>query len=56
MVKKNILKTDQITKHCGWCDDIKSNYYNKYIKFDNLKSTNINHEKLYLNMKILESN
>ena len=47
MVKKNILKTDQITKHCGWCDDIKSNYYNKYIKFDNLKSTNIIHEKLW---------
>ena len=45
--KKNILKIDQITKKCGWCDDIRSNVYNKYIKIDNLRSKNINHEKLW---------
>ena len=24
--KKNILKMQRITKYCGWCDDIRSNY------------------------------
>ena len=27
--KKNVLKLNQITKYCGWCNDIRSNYYNR---------------------------
>ena len=45
--KKNILNIKQITKHCGWCDDIKSNYYNKHIKINNLISKDTNYEKLW---------
>ena len=45
--KKNILKINRITKHSGWCDDIKSNYYNKYIKINNSRLLNINHESLW---------
>ena len=45
--KKNILKINRITKHCGWCDDIRSHYYNKYIKINNVRSLNINYEKLW---------
>ena len=45
--KKGVLKINQITKRCGWCDDISSNFYNKYIKIDNLKSSKINYEKLW---------
>ena len=44
--KKNILKINRITKHSGWCDDIKSNYYNKYIKINNSRSLNVNYESL----------
>ena len=45
--KKNILKINQITKHCGWCDDIRSHYYNKYVKIKSLRSQNTNYEKLW---------
>ena len=45
--KKNILKINQITKYCGWCDDIKSNYYNKYIRINNSRSLNVNYESLW---------
>ena len=45
--KKNILKTKKITKHCGWCDDIKSHNYNKHIKINNLHSLKTNYEKLW---------
>ena len=45
--KKNILKINRITKHCGWCDDIESNYYNKYVKINNFQSIKIKHEKLW---------
>ena len=45
--KKNVLKINQITKHCGWCDDFRSNFYNKYIKVNNFRSLNINYEKLW---------
>ena len=45
--KRNILKINRITKHCGWCDDIKSNYYNKYISINNSRSLNINYESLW---------
>ncbi|MDC1023062.1 L,D-transpeptidase family protein, partial [Alphaproteobacteria bacterium] len=45
--KKNILKINQITKHCGWCDDINSMYYNKYININNFPLLKINYEKLW---------
>ena len=45
--KKNILKINRITKYCGWCDDIRSHYYNKYITINNSRSSNINYESLW---------
>ena len=45
--KKNFLKIKRITKYCGWCDDIRSHYYNKYIKINNPRSLNINYERLW---------
>ena len=45
--KKNILKINKITRNCGWCDDIKSNKYNSYIKINNFQSLNLNYEKLW---------
>ena len=37
------LKTIEIKKDMGWCDDVKSKYYNKIIKI----SEKIKHEKLF---------
>ena len=45
--KENILKINRITKYCGWCDDIRSNNYNKYIKINSSRSLNINYESLW---------
>ena len=45
--KKNVLKINQITKHCGWCNDIKNHYYNKYIKIYNFRSPDPNYERLW---------
>ena len=45
--KKNILKIKRITKFCGWCDDIRSNYYNKYLNINNPLSLKIGFEKLW---------
>ena len=45
--KKNILKINHITKNSGWCDDINSKYYNKFITLDNPRLLNLNHEKLW---------
>ena len=45
--KKNNLKINKITKNCGWCDDTKSNKYNKYIKINNFQSLTFNYEKLW---------
>ena len=45
--KKNILKINQITKHSGWCDDVGSKYYNKYIKTNHFRSLKIKYEKLW---------
>ena len=45
--KKNILKIKRITKYCGWCDDIRSNYYNKYLNINNPLSPKIGFEKLW---------
>ena len=47
--KKNVIKINRITKNCGWCDDIRSLFYNKYIKFSNLQSVYTNYEKLWRN-------
>ena len=47
LYKNNILKINKITKNCGWCDDIRSNKYNKYIKIYNFQSLNFNYEKLW---------
>ena len=45
--KKSVLKINKITKYCGWCNDIRSNYYNKYIKINYLRSPNTNFEILW---------
>ncbi len=45
--KKNILKIHKITKNCGWCDDVRSNNYNSYIKIKNFQSLNLKYEKLW---------
>ena len=45
--KKNILKIIRITKYCGWCDDIRSNYYNKYLNINNPLPPKIGFEKLW---------
>ena len=45
--KKNSLKINRITKYSGWCDDIRSNYYNKYIKINSSRPLNINYESLW---------
>ncbi len=45
--KKNVLKIKRITKYCGWCDDIRSYYYNRYIIINNSRSLNINYERLW---------
>ena len=37
------LKKIKIKKNMGWCDDVRSNYYNKQIKINK----KISHEKLY---------
>ncbi len=39
------LKSNIIRKNMGWCDDPKSEFYNKLIKIE--KSTNARHEKLF---------
>ena len=45
--KKSTLKIKRITKYCGWCDDIRSNYYNKYLNINNHLSPKIGFEKLW---------
>jgi L,D-peptidoglycan transpeptidase YkuD (ErfK/YbiS/YcfS/YnhG family) len=41
------LKKIEIMKNFGWCDDVKSKFYNKPIKIN----SNVRHEKLYRNDK-----
>ena len=41
------LKKIEIMKNVGWCDDVKSKFYNKPIK----TNINVRHEKLYRNDK-----
>ena len=45
--KKDIFTIKKITKNCGWCNDIRSNKYNKYVKINNFQSLNFNYEKLW---------
>ncbi len=45
--KKNVLQINRITKHCVWCDDIRSLYYNKHLKIKNYPSLKINYERLW---------
>ena len=45
--KKNVIRINKITKYCGWCNDIKNHYYNKYIKINNFRSLNTNYESLW---------
>ena len=45
--KKNKLKIEEIKKNFAWCDDITSVNYNKHVKIDNSRSSNINYEKLW---------
>ena len=45
--KKNILKINRITKHCGWCDDVNSKYYNKYINTKCFFLNKISYEGLW---------
>ena len=45
--KKNVLKINRITKHCGWCCDIGSLHYNKHININNFPSLKINYERLW---------
>jgi len=48
LVKNKTFKINKITKSCGWCDDPKSNYYNKYINVKkNSYVKKINFEKLW---------
>jgi L,D-peptidoglycan transpeptidase YkuD (ErfK/YbiS/YcfS/YnhG family) len=47
-IKNKMFKINKITENCGWCDDPKSNYYNKYINIKkNFYLKNINFEKLW---------
>ena len=45
--KKHILNIKKITKNCGWCDDIRSNNYNQYVKINYLEPQNFTYEKLW---------
>ena len=47
-IKNKTFKINKITKNCGWCDDSKSVYYNKYINVKrNVHVKNINFENLW---------
>ena len=45
--KKKVFKINQITKSCGWCDDIRSQHYNKHININNSPLLKVNYEKLW---------
>ena len=42
-LKKSNIKSKKITKNMGWCDDVKSKYYNKLVN----TKIKCGHEKLY---------
>ena len=45
--KKNSLRLNQIKRTCGWCDDINSLFYNKYINTNNFLPKNTNYENFW---------
>ena len=45
--KKNILKINRISRHCAWCDDVNSKYYNKYINTKYSSLNKISYERLW---------
>ena len=45
--KKNFSKINQITENCGWCDDVKSIHYNKFINIKNILKKNVSFERLW---------
>ena len=45
--KKTFLKINPITKFCGWCDDVSSLHYNKYINIKNFSLKNFSFESLW---------
>jgi len=48
LMRAKTFKINKITKNCGWCDDPKSSYYNKYINVKkNFYVKNINFENLW---------
>ena len=42
-LKKSNIKSRKVTKNMGWCDDVKSKYYNKLVN----TKIKCRHEKLY---------
>ena len=47
IIKTKSYKIYKITKQCGWCDDPKSYYYNKYINVKKNFFKNLNFETLW---------
>ena len=48
IIKNKSFKINKITKNSGWCDDLKSHCYNKYINIEkNFYFKNINFENLW---------
>ena len=47
--KQFVFKTFKITKNCAWCDDNKSNFYNKYLDIEKLSNNDLSFEKLWRN-------
>ena len=45
--KYHTLKLNKITKNSGWCDDINSNHYNKYIDINKSLFKNTHYENLW---------
>jgi len=45
--KKNFSKINLITENCGWCDDVNSLHYNKFINIKNILQKNVSFERLW---------
>jgi len=45
--KKKFLKINLITEFCGWCDDVNSLNYNKFINIKNILKKNVSFERLW---------
>ena len=46
-LSQNKIRLNQITDNCGWCDDVNSRHYNKYIKINNFVDRKISFERLW---------